>query len=166
MFWCHYQSFNQSLTIHDKAQTEMIKTGLKQIKGLLREVKGKHSEMVKLPLEVNEKDDKMFEMQNQALGRRSILQTHANAFIVRNFELHEYPIIQLFVILPVDAAKWDPRQLLRNKFRLRFLCECGDHTAKTSKGIQNQIHVAIHDGYEIQSNTESFHPRRSKLIGL
>ncbi|KAF8957929.1 hypothetical protein BGZ46_002072, partial [Entomortierella lignicola] len=141
-----------------------------QIKTLLQEAKENNERMMALQLEAKEKDDKMALMQNQmlelqnqaidlqnkALDRLAILQKHAHAILVQNFELHEYPIPRLFIILPVDKNKWDPTRVLENKFRLHFLCECGDHTIEASKSKENQIHIAKHDGYEIKDGIKFF----------
>ncbi|KAF9350472.1 hypothetical protein BGX26_011346 [Mortierella sp. AD094] len=109
-----------------------------------------------LQLEAKENGETIIGLQNQALDRLAILQQHAHAILVQSFELHEYPIPRLFIILPVDPNKWNPKNILENKFRLHFLCECGDHTMKTSERGQNQIHIARHEGYEIRNGTEFF----------
>ncbi|KAF9896472.1 hypothetical protein BX616_007390, partial [Lobosporangium transversale] len=150
------QSFNQSFT-GNNAQAEMINSNLEKIAELLLEAKEKDDKIIEPQLEAKEKNDKMLELQSQALDRLAILQKQANAILTQNFELYEYPIPRLFIILPDNTTtKWDPRKVLRNKFRLYFLCECGDHTAETSKSIQNQIHIAKHDGYEVRDSTEFF----------
>ncbi|KAF9170590.1 hypothetical protein BGX20_008780, partial [Mortierella sp. AD010] len=123
---------------------------------LQREARDKDDKILTLQLEAKEKDDEMLTLQNQALDRLAILQKHAQAILVQNFELHEYPIPRLFIILPVDKTKWNPKNILENKFRLHFLCECGDHTMKASKNNQGQIHIARHEGYEIRNGTEFF----------
>ncbi|KAF9090521.1 hypothetical protein BGX27_002229, partial [Mortierella sp. AM989] len=107
-------------------------------------------------LEIIDKNDKMLILQHQALDRLAILQRHAKSILVQNFELHEYPIPRLFIILPADRTKWNPKNILQNKFRLHFLCECGDHTMKASESSHNHIHIAKHEGYEIRSGTEFF----------
>ncbi|KAF8980306.1 hypothetical protein BGZ46_004381 [Entomortierella lignicola] len=113
--------------------------------------------------EVKEIDEKAALMQNhildlpkQTLGRLSIFQKHARAILVQNLELHEYPTPRLFVILPVDKAYWDPADVLENRFRLHFLCECGYHAMETSKDSKNHVHAAKHQGYEIRNSTEFF----------
>ncbi|KAF9080249.1 hypothetical protein BGX27_005573, partial [Mortierella sp. AM989] len=130
---------------------------------LQQEAKEKDDKMLRLQLEAKEKDDEMLRLQQEAkerdeliLDRLAILQKHAHAILVQNFELHEYPIPRLFIILPVNPTKWNPKNVLENKFRLHFLCECGDHTLKSSNSSQNQIHIARHEGYEIRDGTEFF----------
>ncbi|KAG0011895.1 hypothetical protein BGZ80_000354 [Entomortierella chlamydospora] len=179
------ESSDSSLVSRNFKQAEMIKSDLalslekhmaeskeysqeviqtqKQITTLLLEAKEKDDKVLALQLEAKEKDDKMIlmqnqmlDLQNQALDRLAILQKHAHAILVQNFELHEYPIPRLFIILPVDQSKWNPTKILENKFRFHFLCECGDHTVEASKSSQNQIHIAKHEGYEIRNGTEFF----------
>ncbi|KAF9915403.1 hypothetical protein BX616_006227 [Lobosporangium transversale] len=142
-----------------------------EIKDLLLEAKEKDNEILKLEWELyslqvkdKEKDDEIYKLQletiilqHQARDRLAILQEHANAILAQNFELHEYSIPRLFIVLPVDTTKWDPMNILRNKFRLHFLCEGENHTVKAGKSSQSQIHVVQRDGYEIQNSTEFFH---------
>ncbi|ORZ19271.1 hypothetical protein BCR41DRAFT_421442 [Lobosporangium transversale] len=109
------QSSNSSLTIRNN------EISLDQIKELLLEVKGRGDEMLKSQLEAKEKDEMIISLQQQALDRLATLQKYADAILVQNFELHEYPIPRLFIILPVDSTKWDPMNVLGNKFRLHFL---------------------------------------------
>ncbi|KAF9898425.1 hypothetical protein BX616_004046, partial [Lobosporangium transversale] len=137
------------------------------------EAREKDDKIYKLQLEAKEKDDKMLKMQkealslqHQALDRLVILQKHAEAILIQNFELHEYPIPRLFIILPVDRTNWNPIYILRNRFRLHFLCECGDHSVKANKNIQNQMHLARHEGYEVQNSTEFFRKYGKYMIIL
>ncbi|ORZ28524.1 hypothetical protein BCR41DRAFT_391991 [Lobosporangium transversale] len=127
---------------------------------LVLETKEKDSEMFKLQekmfklqLEAKEKDDII---QHQGPDKLATLQKHVHAILKQNVELHEYVIPRLFIILPVDHTKWDPTNVLKNKIRVHFLCECGDHTAMTSKNSQKPLHITKHDGYEIRSSTEFF----------
>ncbi|KAF8982595.1 hypothetical protein BGZ46_000999 [Entomortierella lignicola] len=170
--------------VDNKEDSREMKDMQMKITNLLLEAKYKDDKILALQLEAKEKDDKMLapqleakalqleskekddkmalmqnqmiDLQNQALDRLAILQKHAHAILVQNFELHEYPIPRLFIILPVDKSKWDPTRVLENKFRLHFLCECGDHTMEASKSKENQIHIARHEGYEIKNGTEFY----------
>ncbi|KAF8943363.1 hypothetical protein BGZ46_006534, partial [Entomortierella lignicola] len=175
------RSFNSSRVAGEIEEVEMTRSelalNLRSIEQYMavssenfQEMKNMQSQIKNLLLEVKEKDDKMalmnsqmidmqkqtLDLQNQTLDRLAILQKHARAILVQNFELHEYPIPRLFIILPVDKSKWDPTRILENKFRLHFLCECGDHTVESSKSLDNQIHIAKHEGYEIKDGTEFY----------
>ena len=70
----------------------------------------------------------VIDMQKQALDRLVAVQGKVQAILIQNYELHEYPILRLFIVLPKDSSRWDPVNLFQNKFRLYFLCECGEHT--------------------------------------
>ncbi|KAF9276272.1 hypothetical protein BGZ68_010137 [Mortierella alpina] len=75
-----------------------------------------------------------------------------------DYELHEYPIPRLFVVLPQDPSVWNAMNPFANKFRLYFLCECGEHTKSINSktGIPHHIHLAKHEGYEIARPSEFF----------
>ncbi|KAF9079520.1 hypothetical protein BGX23_003845, partial [Mortierella sp. AD031] len=47
-----------------------------------------------------ERDEQMQRSQQQTIDRLVILQQRVDAILVQNYELHEYPIPRLFVILP------------------------------------------------------------------
>ncbi|KAF9209827.1 hypothetical protein BGZ49_000548 [Haplosporangium sp. Z 27] len=153
-----------------KTQMEKSNENSQQFANLLNkllamqvEAEEKEDKMLALQLEAKANSEKvilmqnqMLDLQNQTLDRLAILQKHARAILVQNFELHEYPIPRLFIILPIDKSKWDPTRILENKFRIHFLCECGDYTIEASKSCENLVHLAKHDGYEIKDGTEFF----------
>ncbi|KAF8939959.1 hypothetical protein BGZ58_008223 [Dissophora ornata] len=95
----------------------------------------------------------------KALKRLAVIQGRVEAILTQTYELHEYPIPRLFIVLPKKPSNWDPVNILNNQFRLHFLCECGEHTKalddKSSK-IQHHIHVSKHDGYDLQRPKEFF----------
>ncbi|KAF9550716.1 hypothetical protein EC957_012033 [Mortierella hygrophila] len=89
--------------------------------------------------------------------------------------LREYPIPRLFVILPDSYEKWEPRNIMAERFRLFFLCECSDHCnpsvgSTTSSGqliiaatasstpvpVRGSVHLAKHEGYELSRSKEFF----------
>ncbi|KAF8966212.1 hypothetical protein BGZ46_000404, partial [Entomortierella lignicola] len=161
------QSFNSSQIAGEFEQVAISKSNialnLKAIENHMAVSNENSQEIKTLLLEVKEKDNQIHLMQNQlldlqqqALDRLTIIQKHAHAILVQNFELHEYPIPRLFIILPVEKSKWDPTRILENKLRLHFLCECGDHTIDAIKSSENQIHIAKHEGYGIKNGTEFF----------
>ncbi|KAF9932720.1 hypothetical protein BGZ67_004596 [Mortierella alpina] len=53
---------------------------------------------------------------------------------------------------------WDILEPFTDKYRLYFLCECGDHTKKagSNSNIPHKVHFAKHEGYEITRPTEFF----------
>ena len=102
------------------------------------------------------KQDEMKELQIQALDRLALLQTNVQSLLTQTFELHEYPIPRLFIVLPLDTSSWNPLDLLSNRFRLYFLCECGEHTKSINSRIPHHIHLAKHQGYELTHPNEFF----------
>ncbi|KAG0199968.1 hypothetical protein BGX33_011287 [Mortierella sp. NVP41] len=117
-----------------------------------------------------ERDEEMHRKQQQTIDRLIVAQQRIEAVLVQNYELHEYPIPRLFVILPDSYETWDPRGLVMERFRLYFLCECGeecragtsDETVSSDQSsattvtdttssirVKNRIHLAKHEGYEL-----------------
>ncbi|KAK3845714.1 MAG: hypothetical protein J3R72DRAFT_520880 [Linnemannia gamsii] len=132
-----------------------------------------------------ERDEEMHRMQRQTIGQLIVAQHRIEAILVQNYELHEYPIPRLFVILPDSYERWDPRNILAERFRLYFLCECGDHCrtdpgTTTSSGqltitaaspatpipVKNSIHLAKHEGYELSRPTEFFDSYGPYVLGM
>ncbi|KAF9119988.1 hypothetical protein BGW39_011751, partial [Mortierella sp. 14UC] len=112
-----------------------------------------------LQQQLNTMQERMLELQQQALDRLAVIQGRIQAILTQTYELHEYPIPRLFIILPKDTSTWDPANLLNNQFQLYFLCECGEHTKLLDDNNTNtphHIHIAKHDGYDLQRPTEFF----------
>ncbi|KAF9290625.1 hypothetical protein BGZ88_007255 [Linnemannia elongata] len=135
-----------------------------------------------------ERDEEMLRQQQQTNNDLRVVQQGIDAVqqgidavLTQNYELHEYPIPRLFVILPekkVDSKgksifdTFRSKNLFQEKFRLYFLCECGDrkkgdedynhHTLDTSgpgkmdEKHPERIHLADHEGYEISRPKKFF----------
>ena len=88
----------------------------------------------------------------------AVLQNRVQAVLTQTYELHEYAIPRLFIVLPQYPSGWDLLQLFTEKYRLYFLCECGEHTraASSNSSIPHTIHLAKHEGYEINRPNEFF----------
>ncbi|KAG0008444.1 hypothetical protein BGZ80_003437, partial [Entomortierella chlamydospora] len=97
-------------------------------------------------------------LENQKLmqDRLALIQKKAEAILVQNYELLEYTIPRLFVVLPETPTPWDPATMVRTKFRLYFICECGEHTKVPRSTFPNHLHLAKHEGYVIKKPTEFF----------
>ncbi|OAQ36768.1 hypothetical protein K457DRAFT_12422 [Linnemannia elongata AG-77] len=120
-------------------------------------------------------DQELHRMQQQTIDRLIVAQQRVDAILVQNFELHEYPIPRLFVILPDTYESWDPRNSLKERFRLFFLCECGEGCKSgtsdcTTSGqlantvadtpvspirVRNCIHLAKHEGSISESTMQA-----------
>ncbi|KAF9915094.1 hypothetical protein BX616_006921 [Lobosporangium transversale] len=105
----------------------------------------------------DEKQNLMIQMQEQALERLVIIQDRVQAVLTQTYELHEYPIPHLFIVLPkVVRARDSYSKPFSNQFRLFFLCECGKHTMTENSTIPHEIHLAKHEGYDIDRPTDFF----------
>ncbi|KAI8597464.1 hypothetical protein EDD21DRAFT_216054 [Dissophora ornata] len=147
------------------AQVEQFDRLSREFKACFQELKTemtKNAELTSRMVELQEafdvKQEEMKQLQIQALDQYAKLQTRVQTVLTQTFELHEYPIPRLFVVLPQDSSPLDFLDPFRNKFRLYFLCECGEHTklANSKSKIPHHIHLAKHDGYDIARPSEFF----------
>ncbi|CAF0855721.1 unnamed protein product [Adineta steineri] len=67
-----------------------------------------------------------------------ILKKKADALLRQTFQLAEFTVPRLFIILPDTTSKLKQMNRFRNCFRLFFFCE-----------HEEQCHLAFHDGYEL-----------------
>lgn len=111
-----------------------------------------------LQLQVLEHQEEMKQLQIQALGQLALLHTQVEAVLTQNYDLHEYPIPRLFVVLPQDSSRWDIPEPFTHNLCLYFLCEWGEHTmsAPARSKIPHEVHLAKHEGYEIDRPSEFF----------
>jgi len=115
---------------------------------------------------LDSKQDEMKELQIQALDRLALIQNSVKILLTQTYELHEYPIPRLFIVLPDERSSWNPMDFFSNKFRLYFLCECGEHTMVTNSKIPHHIHLAKHGGYDIASPKEFFRQYGSYVLTI
>ncbi|KAG0221088.1 hypothetical protein BGX31_010196 [Mortierella sp. GBA43] len=99
--------------------------------------------MTKMQEAFGAKQEEVKQLQTQALGQLALLRVQA--LVAQTFELYEYSIPRLFVVLLQDTSSQDPTNLFSNKFRLYFLCECGGHTKLTDPKVPHDIHLAKHE---------------------
>ncbi|KAG0272138.1 hypothetical protein BGZ96_005453, partial [Linnemannia gamsii] len=130
-----------------------------EMERLQKQVLDNQKETERLQKQVLDNQKEMKQLQKRALDQLAVLQSRVQAVLTQTYELHEYPIPRLFVVLPQDPSGWDAVNPFSNKFRLYFLCECGEHTKSISSktAISHDIHFAKHEGYEIARPTEFFH---------
>ncbi|KAF9569199.1 hypothetical protein EC968_002670 [Mortierella alpina] len=138
----------------DAKQDEMNKSQ-EDMKRLQEAFNAKQEEMKQLALAHHEE---MKQMQQRALDQLAVLQSRVQAVLTQTYELHEYPIPRLFIVLPQYPSGWDILEPFTDKYRLYFLCECGEHTraAGSNNAIPHEIHLAKHEGYEIVRPTDFF----------
>ncbi|KAG0294936.1 hypothetical protein BGZ98_001575 [Dissophora globulifera] len=133
-----------------------------EMRGLQNQALEKQEKMDRLQEEIRQlqikSQEELKQMHIEVMGQLSVLQFRVQAVLTQTFELHEYPIPRLFIVLPQDPSGWDIVNPFSNKFRLYFLCECGEHTrlANNKTKIPHHIHLAKHEGYEIARPSEFF----------
>ncbi|KAI8596822.1 hypothetical protein EDD21DRAFT_236094, partial [Dissophora ornata] len=98
----------------------------------------------------------VWELAKQMNDRLILIQRKTEAILTQNYELLEYTIPRLFIVLPEMSTSWDPKTMLRTKFRLHFICECGEHTRASGSKIPHHLHLANHEGYVVNKPTEFF----------
>ncbi|KAG0311924.1 hypothetical protein BGZ97_011554 [Linnemannia gamsii] len=147
--------------------------------------KERDERMLQEQAESKVREEMMLKMQQEAIDRLIVNQQRVDAILVQNYELHEYPIPRLFVVLPDSFRDWDPRNFLMERFRLHFLCECSDDYgpcsdqnasldppsntdtgSPTSIPVKNSIHLAKHGGYELSRPTEFFNQYGHYVLGM
>ncbi|KAF9366391.1 hypothetical protein BGX34_003348 [Mortierella sp. NVP85] len=110
---------------------------------------------------------KMLENQQLLLNRQAILQNTVQATARQTFELHEYPIPRLFIVLPKPRRKRDVvLKPFKRQFRLFFLCECGSHTETGRLSHTQRIHLAKHEGYDLENVDEFFEKYGSYVLAI
>ncbi|KAK3840914.1 MAG: hypothetical protein J3R72DRAFT_524932 [Linnemannia gamsii] len=143
-------------------------------------------EMARRMLEMQQR---AIRLQEQTLDRLATIQNRVTAILTQTYELHEYPIPRLFIILPKeDATRSESfRNVFAKQFKLYFLCECNNHhsphgaaaagaATKTAVGAsggqgmmamqRQEIHLARHEGYDLDHPTEFFDKYGSYVLTL
>ncbi|KAG0220710.1 hypothetical protein BGX31_010680 [Mortierella sp. GBA43] len=114
-----------------------------------------------------EGQEKMNQMQEETLNTLTIIQNRVEAVLTQNYELHEYPIPRLFIVLPkVESFRSNVTGLISEHFRLYFLCECGKHTMTENTRTLHEIHMAKHEGYDLVKPTEFFKRFGNYLLAM
>ncbi|KAG0055323.1 hypothetical protein BGZ83_008962 [Gryganskiella cystojenkinii] len=133
-----------------KIETERLNSRLDQG----AEVQAVHTAMLS---KINDMSETMIHMQQSTLDQLARTQAQIQALLTQTFELHEYQVPRLFIILPKVHRRRDAiLKPFSNKFRLYFLCECGAHTTDDTSKDVDKIHLANHPGYDIEEPTEFF----------
>ncbi|KAH7060171.1 hypothetical protein BKA57DRAFT_530679 [Linnemannia elongata] len=167
-----YESFVQAVRSGQTEDTNVIRNDFRTH---FTALEGEMAKNADLQQQMFEMQQSMVQMQQQALDRLAVIQSRFQAILVQNYELHEYPIPRLFIVLPKDPTRWEPSRLVQNKFRLFFLCECGEHTRSSHNNSsmnlngnmqQHHIHLAKHEGYDIETPTEFFRRYGSYVLDM
>ncbi|KAF9584154.1 hypothetical protein BGW38_007398, partial [Lunasporangiospora selenospora] len=121
----------------------------------------------RLQQQMQTNQQQLVQLQQQALDRLAIIQNRTQAILTQTYELHEYPIPRLFIVLPKLTRRRDMVfNLFTTPFRLYFLCECGEHTMSESTNIPHKIHMAKHEGYDVGKPKEFFEKYGSYILAM
>ncbi|KAF9897093.1 hypothetical protein BX616_006193, partial [Lobosporangium transversale] len=143
-----------------REDTELIKALRQQMQ---QEIKKNREELQLL----QNKQSEMLQMQKQVLDRLAIIQSRVQAPITQTYELHEYPIPRLFIVLPKLTGPLDKLgKPFAYQFRLFFLRKCGGHTKPSKSNIPHHIHLAKHEGYNIDRPAEFFEKYGSYVLTM
>jgi hypothetical protein len=139
---------------------------MSEINQLASENKNQLAEIALLQQDLASKQDGMMKLQIQSLDRQVQLRNSVQALLTQTYELYENPIPRLFIVLPDDRSSWNSLDFFSNKFRLYFLCECGEHTKAAKSNIPHRIHLAKHEGYDIEHPNEFFQQYGSNVLTI
>ncbi|KAF9583243.1 hypothetical protein BGW38_009941 [Lunasporangiospora selenospora] len=149
-------NFQQIMTTLSKsrAMQEQFSDGQSIITDLQRQSLERQDIIHNTQRQMQGEQKELLEMGKQTLDRLSIIQSSVQAVLTQTFELLEYPIPRLFIILPKETRRRNRYNPLSESFRLYFLCECGTHTMDRPSRSPHTIHLAKHEGYDIEKPTE------------
>jgi hypothetical protein len=117
--------------------------------------------------EIVKKQEELLELQRQTLNRLAIIMNQVRALLTQTYELHEYPIPRLFIILPKSTGLLGKlTNLFSEHFRLYFLCECGTHTMLHDNKTTPEVHLAKHEGYDVKKPKEFFEKYGPYVIAM
>ncbi|KAF9214484.1 hypothetical protein BGZ59_003625 [Podila verticillata] len=161
--------YNQQLSV---ARAEDRQAIIDKIEESGKKLEAKIEENIKLTeqvaqsaAELNEAQQQILKMQEmharmmtEVLERTQKLDKRVKALATMTLELFEFQVPRLFIVLPDKLDSWgDIWNPLTERFRLYFLCECGEHTKDpTNSNRPNHIHMALHEGYPVTRPNEFF----------
>ncbi|KAG0196550.1 hypothetical protein BGX28_009996, partial [Mortierella sp. GBA30] len=161
-----FEDFVKAMKNGQKEQADLIRGDFQQGFSELQAALDRNEELQR---QLNDMQQHMLEMQQQALDRLAVIYGRIEDLLTATCELHEYTIPRLFIILPKHSSAWDPVSVLNNQFRLYFLCECGVHTQVLrgdSIDTPHHIHIAKHEGYDLQRPKEFFQKYGGYMLTL
>ncbi|KAF9355254.1 hypothetical protein BGX34_010566 [Mortierella sp. NVP85] len=113
------------------------------------------------------KQEEMLDLQRQTLNKLAIILSRVKALLTQTYELHEYPIPRLFIVLPKSMGFRDKlTSIFSERFRLYFLCECGAHSTLDGGKTTPEVHLAKHEGYDLEKPKEFFEKYGSYVVAM
>lgn len=158
-----YESFLKSMKSGQLDLAESLKSDFRHCFGILQSEVGENKE---LQHEMKKTMTSMLDLQRQANERLIAIQKGVQAILTQTYELLEYPIPRLFIVLPRECSRFESINPFMDKFRLYFLCECGEHTRSNNSTVPHHIHMAKHVGYDLDRPSEFFEKYGSYVLNI
>ena len=86
-----------------------------------------HDDMAMLMDEIR----KLHDVVDKTFENSELLIKKSDALLKQTYQLAEYTVPRLFIILPDETTKFNPTNLLQHSYRLYFLCEYGEQDRKS-----------------------------------
>ncbi|KAF9172550.1 hypothetical protein BGX21_005438 [Mortierella sp. AD011] len=91
------------------------------------------------------------------LQRVEIIKRASRAILSQNYGAESCSHPPLFIILPENSLRWSFSNVLHNKMRLHFLCDCCEHQTNTSESLSDRshsskrnVHIDPSKGFELR----------------
>lgn len=162
------ESIKQQMALyHESLQSEVAKNSelQTQIHKMAEEADKNIQKILKL-------QQKQAVINQRVMTKLAKIMNKASAILNQTYELHEFPIPRLFIVLPkgnIITAREKIGTVFVNRFRLYFLCECGEHTQRVDgspSALSHHIHLARHEGYDLDRPNEFFRKYGSYVLTL
>ncbi|KAF8975182.1 hypothetical protein BGZ46_009363 [Entomortierella lignicola] len=89
--------------------------------------------------------------------RVEIIKRVSQTILSQNYGAESCPHPPLFIVLPENPLRWSFSNILQNKIRLHFLCDCCEHQINTGDIASDQrlsskrnVHVDLSKGFELR----------------
>ncbi|KAF9362603.1 hypothetical protein BGX34_005843 [Mortierella sp. NVP85] len=113
----------------------------------------------------DEKNGNTIESQQQGPDGLDNVQQRLQTLLAKTYRFYEDPIPRLFIVLRETTEPCD-KPLSSSQFRLYFLCECGKHTMPKGCKTPHEIHLAKHEGYDLDKPREFFQKYGPYLLAM
>ncbi|KAG0001930.1 hypothetical protein BGZ80_009341 [Entomortierella chlamydospora] len=91
------------------------------------------------------------------LQRVEIIKRTSQAILSQNYGAESCPHPPLFIILPENPLRWSFSNILHNKMRLHFLCDCCEHQININESVSDRghsskrnVHIDPSKGFELR----------------
>ncbi|KAI8347723.1 hypothetical protein B0O80DRAFT_464991 [Mortierella sp. GBAus27b] len=149
-------------------KTEEAAERLRKLEIQIAEGQMKLQKMLLEESEVNQRQhDEKMRLQRETLSVLSVMQREHRALLTQTYEMHEYTIPRLFIVVPkvVGPQDWGTRPST-DQYQLFFLCECDENAMLEGSKTPPEIHLAHHSGYDLDRPNEFFEKYGGYLLRI